>query len=212
MAKKKFDTNPLDPEFPKRAAAEPAPSATPATQTLSSNGGATTNRFKPEAAPEDETRKFEEAEFNQYQSPYDGQNVPAGYHAAQTYQNTPRDRKVAKIGLPENILTALPYVPFFIGLIAGLVELFIVPKHEAKVRFHAAQGVAAHIGILIVGAILTGIGNITDLANLGEFVFNIVTTVMLIVFAVKAWQGKPIHIESVDELTNWLEDKIKPSE
>jgi len=50
------------------------------------------------------------------------------------------------------------------------------------------------------------------LAGAGESIFNIVTIVMLIIFAIKAFQGKPIHIEAVDELTNWLEDKIKPSE
>jgi hypothetical protein len=44
------------------------------------------------------------------------------------------------------------------------------------------------------------------------FFFQLVTTVMLIVFAVKAWKGKPVHIESVDDLTNWLEEKIKPRE
>jgi hypothetical protein len=31
---------------------------------------------------------------------------------------------------------------------------------------------------------------------------------MLIIFTVKAWRGKPIHIESIDALTNWLEEKI----
>jgi uncharacterized membrane protein len=211
MAKKKFDTNPLDPEFPKKAAAEPAPQ----TQALPTNGAgaATTRKFEEAAETEDQTRRFEDGNFNQYQSPYNGQNVPTGYQPANFYvKPEPRNRKVAKIGLPENILTALPYIPFFIGLVAGLVELFFVPKSEAKVRFHAAQGVAAHIGILIVSAILGGIGNITDLGDVGNWVFKTVTTVMLIVFAIKAWQGKPIHIESVDELTNWLEDKIKPSE
>jgi len=85
-----------------------------------------------------------------------------------------------------------------------------VPKSEAKVRFHAAQGLAAHIGILIVSAILSGVGHATDLANIGNGIFTLVTTIMLIIFTIKAWQGKPIHIESVDDLTNWLEDKIKP--
>ncbi len=33
---------------------------------------------------------------------------------------------------------------------------------------------------------------------------------MLIIFAVKAWTGKPVHIEAVDDLTEWLENKIKP--
>lgn len=212
MAKKKFDTNPLDPEFPQKTAFEPQPQET---TTLPENGAADTNRFATQTVTEEQTtRKFEEANFNQYQSPYDGQNVPAGYQPQQPFYAPQNDRarKVAKIGLPENILTALPYVPFFIGLVAGLLELFFVPKSEAKVRFHAAQGVAAHIAILVIAAILGGIGNITDLARAGESIFNIVTTVMLIIFAVKAFQGKPIHLESVDDLTNWLEDKIKPSE
>ncbi len=209
MAKKKFDTNPLDPEFPKKVAAEPEPQAT---RTLPTNGTAPTNRFETMPDAEETTRKFDEADFNQYQAPFNGQNVPAGYQpSAPFYQQQDRNRKVAKIGLPENILTALPYIPFYIGLIAGIVELFVVPKSEAKVRFHAAQGVAAHIAIIIVAAILNGIGGLTG-ASFGGGIFEIVTTVMLIVFAIKAWQGKPIHIEWVDDLTNWLEDKIKPSE
>jgi hypothetical protein len=34
---------------------------------------------------------------------------------------------------------------------------------------------------------------------------------MLVVFAIKAWRGRPVHIESVDGLTNWFEEKIKPT-
>ena len=211
MAKKKFDTNPLDPDFPKKVAFEPQ---TQETQTLPENGASATQFFEDAPrADEQATRKFDEANFNQYQAPYNGQNVPSSYQPPHPYYAQPdRTRKVAKVGLPENILTALPYIPFFIGLVAGLLELFFVPKSEAKVRFHAAQGVAAHIAILVISAILGGLGNITNLAGAGETIFNIVTTVMLIIFAIKAFQGKPIHIESVDELTNWLEDKIKPSE
>jgi uncharacterized membrane protein len=88
--------------------------------------------------------------------------------------------------------------------------LFIVPKSETKIRFHAAQGLAAHIGILIVSAILSTVGNVTDLADMANWIFKLVTSIMLVIFTVKAWQGKPIHIESVDDLTNWLEEKIKP--
>jgi uncharacterized membrane protein len=210
MAKKKFDTNPLDPEFPKKAAAEPAPQQQ--TQTLPANGATATRKFEEPADTENQTRRFEEADYNQYQGPYNGQNVPANYQPPNFFAAADsRKRKVAKIGLPENVLTALPYIPFNIGLIAGVVELFIVPKSEAKVRFHAAQGVAAHIAIIVISAILHGIGNLTG-AEFGNNIFWIVATVMLAVFALKAWQGKPIHIEAVDDLTNWLEDKIKPSE
>ena len=204
MAKKKFDTNPLDPEFPEKVKETE-------TITLPKNEFKTAE-FPPASVTEEETRKFGDTNFNAYQSPYSGQNVPANYQTAKLYTQPTENisRKVDKIGLPENILTALPYIPFFIGFIAGLIILFIVPKSETKVRFHAAQGLAAHIGIFLISAILGGIGNVTDFADVGNKIFQVVTMVMLIIFAVKAYQGKPIHIESVDDLTEWLEDKIKP--
>ena len=210
MAKKKFDTNPLDPDFPKKVAFEPQ---TQETQTLSQNGAADTNQFETATLTEEQkTRKFDEANFNQYQAPYTGQNVPSPYQPPHPlYAQNNRSRKVAKIGLPENILTMLPYIPFHVGLIAGIIELFIVPKSEAKVRFHAAQGVAAHLAIIVISWILHSIGGLTGM-EFGNTIFGIVATVMLIIFAIKAYQGKPIHIEAVDDLTNWLEDKIKPSE
>ena len=124
--------------------------------------------------------------------------------------NQASERKVAKTGLPEKWLIGLPYIPFTIGLIAGLILLLVIPKEESKVRFHAAQGLAAHIGILIVTTILGFIGEITNLANIGNGIFQVVTTVMLIIFAIKAWKGKPVHIESIDDMTSWLEEKIGP--
>jgi len=111
--------------------------------------------------------------------------------------------------LPENVMVALPYLPFSIGLVAGALELLFVPRHETKVRFHAAQGLAAHVGILLITSILGIIGEFAKMANLGSFIFTAVTTVFLIVFAVKAWKGRPIHIESIESLTNWFEEKIK---
>lgn len=227
MAKKKFDTNQLDPEFPAKAAEaaavapafetspeidDPHKTATPETQTLN-QGDPVTRVFDEPPMSDQATRKFDEANFGAYQSPFNGQNVPDAYQPPKPLfaQESPT-RKVSKIGLPENILVALPYVPFFIGLIGGLLELFFVPKSEQKVRFHAAQGVAAHIAILVISAILGGMSHVTRLADTGDSVFNVVSTVILLVFVVKAYQGKPIHIEFVDDLTNWLEDKIKPSE
>jgi uncharacterized membrane protein len=88
--------------------------------------------------------------------------------------------------------------------------LLVIPKEEPKVRFHAAQGLAAHVGILIVSAILGLIGGIAGgLASAGNDIFWLVTTIMLIVFAIKAWKGKPVHIETLDDLTNWLDEKIR---
>jgi len=195
----KYDTNPLDPEFPAKAGA---------TQVFEKTGAAT-QTFPKTLPTEEQTRRFAKQDFPTYTAPYSGQYVPAQYHPAgisNVSQTT--SRKIEKIGLPENIVTALPYLPWFIGLIAGIVLLFLMPKSETKVRFHAAQGLAAHIGILIVSTILGIVGNATNVADVGNFIFQIVTTIMLFVWAFKAWKGRPVHIETLDSLTNWLEEKI----
>ena len=195
----KYDTNPLDPEFPKKVREAQ-------TETLPSGE---TVKFPPPADTEEQTRYHDPARFAQYSSAFSGAQPLSHYKTAHLDPKASK-RKVEKIGLPENILVALPYLPFSVGLIAGVLELLFVPKSEAKVRFHAAQGLAAHVGILIITTILGGIGEITGIASAANGIFWIVTTIMLIVFAIKAWKGKPVHIESVDTLTEWLEEKIKP--
>lgn len=203
MAKKKYDTNPLDPDFPAKVKVAEA-------EILPQNSYQTAE-FSPSSVTEEQTRHFDTRKFDAYQSPANGQNIPTNYQTRHfAGVNHVSDRKVEGIGMPERWLTGLPYIPWYIGLIAGLIILFVVPKSETKVRFHAAQGLAAHLGILLVTTILGLVGKATDFADLGNFVFQIVTFIMLIVFAIKAWQGKPVHIEAVDDLTNWLEDKIKP--
>ena len=203
MSKKKYDTNPLDPEFPQRAKEAQ-------TETLPYSG-AETQPFPYVAPTEEQTRRFGDADFSSYSSPFDGQNIPSNYQTAQfkAEAEITSKRTVSKVGLPENILTALPYI-FYVGSIAAILILLFVPKSETKVRFHAAQGLAVHIGIFIVSSVLKGVGHITDLADLGNIIFSLTTFVMLIIWTIKAWKGKPVHVESVDDLTNWLEDKIKP--
>lgn len=205
---KKYDTNPLDPNFPARARAKASGSST-APQTPFK-----TAEFplEPSSITEEETRRFSEDDFQAYS--FQGGQTPAAYQAPGAYKtpnfsdmNAATSRKVGKIGMPEKWLISLPYLPFYIGLVAGVVLLLIVEKEETKVRFHAAQGLAAHLAILIVTSIL---GIIGGLADLGSFIFSIVTMIMLIIFAIKAWRGKPVHIESVDDLTNWLDEKIGP--
>lgn len=195
----KYDTNPLDPEFPDKAGA---------TQVFEKTGAAT-QTFPQTAPTEEQTRRFANQEFPTYSAPYNGQYVPAQYQPAGVAKvSQTSSRKIEKVGLPENIVTALPYLPWFIGLIAGVVLLFLMPKSETKVRFHAAQGLAAHIGILAVTTILGIVGNATRVAEVGNFAFQIATTIMLFVWAFKAWKGRPVHIATLDSLTNWLEEKI----
>ena len=101
-------------------------------------------------------------------------------------------------------------VSTWIGLFAGLIQLLVIPKEEAKVRFHAAQGLAANAAVWGISILLDMFDNVSDIAEIGSVIFTVVTTIMLIVFAIKAWTGRPVHIESVDDLTNWLEEKIGP--
>lgn len=203
---KKFDTNPLDRDFPEKAKAAAAANYAAPLKTPFS-----TSEFPsaPSSITEEETKRFSESDFQAYSY---AAPQPIGLYQTANLDDMNRasERKVAKAGLPEKWLIGLPYLPFSIGLVAGLIMLLIIPKEETKVRFHAAQGLAAHVGILIVTSILSIVGNVTDLAQLGSWIFTLVATIMLIVFAIKAWNGKPVHIESVDDLTNWLEEKIGP--
>lgn len=206
---KKFDTNPLDPEFPEKVKKAGRKQVRTTAAAPPQNGQ--TRPFAEAPDTEEQTRKFGEAEFRSYNSAFGQEDAqPAVYQPTDLYENESGKRKVDRVGLPENLLVALPYVPFYIGLIAGVLELLFVPKSETKVRFHAAQGLAAHLGILIVTFILGFAGNITGLADVAGVIFQIVTFIMLIVFTVKAWKGEPVHIESVEGLTDWLEEKIKP--
>lgn len=203
---KKFDTNPLDPDFPEKAKAASAGYEAPPKTPFS------TPEFPSRpthSVTEEETRRFNQDDFQAYSY---ATPQPVTVYKAPDFSDMNRasERKVAKTGIPEKWLIGLPYVPFWIGMVAGLILLLIIPKEENKVRFHAAQGLAAGVGILIVTTILGIIGNITDLADIGSLIFKVVATVMLAIFAIKAWQGKPVHIETVDDLTNWLEEKIGP--
>src|SRR3954454_20039973 len=149
----KYDTNPLDPDFPEKAKAA---SAGQEKQALPYEHQ--TNGFAP-APSEDATRRFAPADTSSYSPPFNSQYVPGPYQPG-AFMGAGRSltRKVDKVGIAENILVALPYFPFWIGLVAAVLELLFVPKHEAKVRFHAAQGLAAHAGILIVTSILGIVG------------------------------------------------------
>lgn len=209
---KKFDTNPLDPDFPEKAKSaagtEPmrdytAPQASPYR----------TAEFPtvPSSVTEDETRRFESAQaahLNSYA--FQGGHLPAAYKPMDFADvGHTSERKVAKTGMPERWLVGLPYLPFWIGFVAGVILLLVIPKEENKVRFHAAQGFAAQVAIMIVSAILGVVGEITN-TGFGSMIFGAFSTIMMIIFAIKAWRGKPVHIEVIDELTNWLEEKIGP--
>ena len=178
------------------------------TADLPSNDSYETREFPPVTFAEETTRRFGNQEFNDYQSTFDGQNVPANFRDARFgAADESKSRRVSRINLPENVMTALPYLPFSIGLVAAIIELLLVPKSEAKVRFHAAQGLAAHLGIFLVATIFGFAHSFLSFTDLAGDVFYVVTTIMLIIFALKAYRGKPVHIETIDPLTEWVEEK-----
>jgi uncharacterized membrane protein len=211
----KYDTNPLDPDLPEKArAAAAAASDSTETRTLPYTDPRT-QPFPYVAPTEEQTRRFQEADVRAYStpfaSPYNGQYLPVNYqNVSPADMGRSSKRKVAKLGLPENIATALPYIPTYFGLVAGLLMLFFLPQSEAKVRFHAAQGLAAHAAILIVSTILGAVASLTQVASAGNVIFNVAAFIMLLIWTIKAWRGKPVHIEAVDDLTNWFDEKIHP--
>ena len=211
MMPSKYDTNPLDPEFPEKAKAA---AATEETKTLPYRGGET-RQFPADTAPaqEQQTRKFTEPDVQAYSvpytPPYNGQYVPVHYPQSGYAIEDQRKRRVESIGLPEHLVIAACYFPFYLGLVAGLILLLLTPKNEPKVRFHAAQGLAAHVGILIVSSILSIVGGLTG-GSLGTNLFWIASLITLVVFTIKAFRGSPIYIKPLEDLTNWLEEKLGP--
>jgi uncharacterized membrane protein len=207
----KYDTNPLDPDFPEKLRAE---SEGQPTQVLSESDAEETRHLGAAPYNEDQTVRLggnAQQQYQQYQqptytAPYTGQYVPQMYQRQDF--TAPTERKVEPFGLSENVLTAVPYIPWYIGLVAGAAVLYFTPRSETKVRFHAAQGLAAHVGILLVTTVLGILGEVTGAARFGNVLFTIATSIMLIVWAIKAWRGRPVHIRSIESLTNWLEDKI----
>lgn len=137
---------------------------------------------------------------------FNGRNAPAAYQNSKfTDMNSTSARKVEKVGLPEHILSALPYLPFWIGSIVSILELFFVPRNEIKVRFHAAQALTAYLTFFIVITALNA-ANLSALASLCNLIF----AVAMIVWMVKAFQKKPIHIKFLDGATRWLDKKCNP--
>jgi hypothetical protein len=116
---------------------------------------------------------------------------------------------VAGVGIPERWANLLPYIPGHIGAVASAVELLLVPRTETRTRFHAAQGLALQLAILI----LTGVFSFVHLISgngFGSGIFGAAATIFLIVSMIRVWKGKPHHIAPLDDATKWLDEKIKP--
>jgi Predicted membrane protein len=220
--KSKYDTNPLDPDVERKSA-----------ETWGQGGGAapttpwvqepTSDINKPGEDPrknvysEAPTRRYETPSL---EAPYPSVFVPPPYAPPTQYQppqsvyqapagTRPTSRPIAGMGLPEKWATTLPYAPFYVGLIVSLLELFLVPRREEKVRFHASQAIALHIGILIIHTLFGVISTITD-SSLGGILFKMAAFVFLLISMIRVWKGEPHHIAPLAEPARWFNEKIEP--
>jgi uncharacterized membrane protein len=217
--KSKYDTNPLDPDFVKNAeggrdnSGPETQEVKGATREIGSSANENARRNIYSEAP---TRRYDNVNP---EAPYPSIFVPPTYSQPAPYQpppppyrpfeQRPTHRTVAGIGLPEKWAMVLPYAPAYLGLVVALIELFLVPRKEPRVRFHAAQALALHLVIIVVQTFLGVIGAITD-NRFGGSLFGAAATVFLIVSMVRIWKGKPHHIAPLADLTQWFNGHIDP--
>lgn len=205
--KSKYDTNPLDPDFPRQTrdvsgqTDAVAHEAEPQTQTLESE--APTRRIDvPYAPPTSYPSVFVPP---QHQPPA----VQPPQFIAPVVVHPPTSRNIPGINLPENVVLIVPYLPFYLGVVAALLELYLVPRTETRVRFHAAQGLALHLLVIAVQFLFLFIKNFTG-GGVGSALFSIAAFIFLVISMIRVWKGEPHHIKPLDEGTKWLNEKIEP--
>lgn len=205
--KKKYDTNPLDPDVARRT--DDVWGATSSNNSGASKtgdfGGATREigRSQNEQARRDEgseapTRRYDNPPLpNSYPSVFvpPTYSPPASYgaaapspHAGQyaTATQPPTSRTLPGLGLPENVAVILPYLPFpVLGGVAGAVELLLLPRSEVNARFHAAQGLALHLVVLAAGFLFRIGEGIAD--NTVGGVFSLMLGLASLVFTIAAF-------------------------
>lgn len=218
--KSKYDTNPLDPDFVKKSdESQGEETSDPVTQDV--RGGAT-REIGSSANENARANTYSEAPTRRnlpLDSPYQSVFVPPTYSQPAPYQPSPApyrpitqlptSRSVPGLGLPEKWAIMLPYAPAYIGVVVSLIELFLVPKTEPKVRFHAAQGLAVHVAILVVQTLFGVVGAITG-SGFGGSLFSVAATVFLVISMIRVWKGQPHYIAPVAEPAKWFDEHIKP--
>ena len=220
--KSKYDTNPLDPDVERKA--EDVWGELGGSNPTQQVGGAT--REVGDSPNEDARRNvYSEAPTRRYdnpplEAPYPSVFVPPTYAPPTQYQ--PRQnvyqapasaassaRSVAGIGVPERWATTFAYTPGGIGLVVSLLELFLVPRSEGKVRYHASQALALQIAILIVQMLFSVISSVSG-SSIGGTIFKIAAFVFLLISMARVWKGEPHRIAALAEPAQWFNQHIEP--
>jgi uncharacterized membrane protein len=229
----KYDTNPLDRDVADRATesfgSETGGVSDRVTRTV---GGAASQPARLDPESEAPTRRIDDGLAGSYPSvfikpppqqstTYEPPRVPPaniyqpppgpppGIYQRPPLPVAPQSHTVSGLGVSEKWANLFPYIPGHIGAVAAVIELLLVPRSESRTRFHAAQGLALQIAILIVSVVLGVLTAITD-NSVGSGLFRAASTVFLIVSMVRVFKGKAHHIAPLDDATRWLEEKIKP--
>ena len=218
--KGKYDTNPLDPDVERSAEEEWGDGGSPTSEWVQAPTRPVTN------PPDESSRQnvYSEAPTRRYdnpplEAPYPSIFVPPTYAPPAQYQpqsvyqapvsTRPTSRPILGLGIPEKWAVMLPYAPFYVGLVFSLLELFLVPRKETKIRFHASQALALHIGILIIHTLFGVISSITD-SSLGGVLFKMAAFVFLIISMIRVWKGESHRIAPLTEPAQWFNEHIEP--
>jgi uncharacterized membrane protein len=102
----------------------------------------------------------------------------------------------------------MAYAPY-VGIVVSLIELFLVPRREIKVRFHAAQALAIHIAILVIQTIFQVISTVSG-STFGGSLFRVAAFVFLVISMLKMWRGQSHNITPVAEPAQWFNQHIEP--
>lgn len=211
---KQYETNPLEEDVWRRAEQnfKNLPTNDGAEKPTQFFEAATRNFYDASTMPQPDAEPTNNlnAPYNSvFVAPTNGKNYAPISSAVQTMVAPPTSRKVLGLGLPENVAMILPYLPFHIGAIAAVIALLFASRAETRVRFHAAQGLALHLAAWIISAVLSVGAEITDVFAIADSFFWIAMMVFFIICCVRVYQGKPNHIEALDDVTDFLNEKLK---
>lgn len=116
----------------------------------------------------------------------------------------------ASSGLTNNLAGALVYIPFFIGLILGIVFLVIEPYNKTRfIRFHAFQTIFLHVALFALGIawqilmVILGFmsqGLVLFLAIPVMWLFGLGVLVLLVFTAFQAYNNKEFKLPIIGEL------------
>jgi uncharacterized membrane protein len=124
--------------------------------------------------------------------------------------STPTPAPAASSGLTNNLAAALVYIPFFIGLILGIVFLVIEPYNKTRlVRFHAFQSIFLHVALVALGIVwqvlmvilgLMSQGLVLFLAIPVMWLFFLGVLVLLVYCAIQAYGSKEFKLPFIGDL------------